>query len=452
MTIKRHGRFAFEIGAFVLAASSLVSAEASISVPAWNSDYNPPVIDAGISAVPGQRWVITATGVISLSDYAPPSPMSVLINAAGVLVEDTTGFSREVNGSFPLLLAGTAAPSAAEVIAHGGCAPCGGLDPVPSANAPAGALLFGKVVPGLTRLENAIQVFTSATGAGPFSTVVTADFSGGVGMQVNDWFAFNNLGSFAVEIAPFATVGVGTVAAHPGESAVVPVSLSTDQPLTVLSVDLSFDQALCTMLQNQSITRAGRTAVDPAEGGVGCPDAGRTTVALFDLGGGVVIPPGEGVIAQWAFDVRPDAPDRTFLLTVAVDQASNGPAPVPLSRSNGRLTVRACFLDSDGDRVFSFATDLIYIARHILGLPPVPSSFRAIDPTIPSDTAIAASIDTVAAELDVDHDGEVEVATDVVYIARHFLGLSPVPPSFRLGDPTIPADSVIGAEINGLCP
>jgi len=40
------------------------------------------------------------------------------------------------------------------------------------------------------------------------------------------------------------------------------------------------------------------------------------------------------------------------------------------------------------------ATDVVYIARHLLGLPPVPASFRALDPNIPADAVIAANIDT----------------------------------------------------------
>jgi hypothetical protein len=53
--------------------------------------------------------------------------------------------------------------------------------------------------------------------------------------------------------------------------------------------------------------------------------------------------------------------------------------------------------------------------------------------------------------LDVDLSGRVEVATDVVYIARHAFGIAPVPPSFRVSDPTIPADDVIAAAIDALC-
>jgi len=98
------------------------------------------------------------------------------------------------------------------------------------------------------------------------------------------------------------------------------------------------------------------------------------------------------------------------------------------------------------------STDVVYIARRLLGLAPVPPSFRVIDPTIPPDGTIAASIDAVGTALDVDGRGGVGVSTDVVYIARRLLGLAPVPPSFRVIDPTIPSDATVGAAVDGLCP
>ena len=44
---------------------------------------------------------------------------------------------------------------------------------------------------------------------------------------------------------------------------------------------------------------------------------------------------------------------------------------------------------------------------------------------------------------DVDHNGAVQVSTDVVYLARHLLGLIPVPPSFRAQNPNIAPDAEI---------
>jgi len=116
------------------------------------------------------------------------------------------------------------------------------------------------------------------------------------------------------------------------------------------------------------------------------------------------------------------------------------------------ITPAVCALDVDGDGEASVATDVVYIARHRLGLVAVPPSFRVLDPTIPSDAIIAANIDAIGDALDVDMNSIVDVATDVVYIARHHLGLVPVPPSFRVLDPSIPSDAVIAAAIAALCP
>ncbi len=98
------------------------------------------------------------------------------------------------------------------------------------------------------------------------------------------------------------------------------------------------------------------------------------------------------------------------------------------------------------------ATDIAYISRALLGLEPVPSTFRRVDPTIPSDAVITAHVAAIGAALDIDFDGHVDVATDIVYICRSLLGLAPVPPGMRLLDPAIPPDTAIAARIAALCP
>ena len=92
-------------------------------------------------------------------------------------------------------------------------------------------------------------------------------------------------------------------------------------------------------------------------------------------------------------------------------------------------------------------TDLVYIARRRLGLPPVPSSFRTGGPPIPDDATIAANVDAAIPFLDVDGRGGIGVESDVVYISRRLLGLTTVPTSFRALDPTIPSDEVISAAV-----
>jgi DNA-binding beta-propeller fold protein YncE len=114
-------------------------------------------------------------------------------------------------------------------------------------------------------------------------------------------------------------------------------------------------------------------------------------------------------------------------------------------------TVHAQPLDVDrsGPPVDPF-TDLVYVARRLLNQPPVPPSFRVLDPGIDSDVEIAARIDALGAALDVDADGTVDVFTDVVYCARDLFAVSPVPPSFRLLDPGIPDDALIADRCRAL--
>ena len=115
--------------------------------------------------------------------------------------------------------------------------------------------------------------------------------------------------------------------------------------------------------------------------------------------------------------------------------------------------VTGCILDVDGKNpCCDVPTDVVYVARHLLGLTPVPPDFRVLDPTIPPDASVAAAIDAIRPSFDVDMNGTVDVATDVVYIARHLLGLTPVPPDFRILDPTIPPDATIATKIDALCP
>jgi cysteine-rich repeat protein len=112
-----------------------------------------------------------------------------------------------------------------------------------------------------------------------------------------------------------------------------------------------------------------------------------------------------------------------------------------------------CLLDVDGSGAPArVSTDVVYIARRLFGFAPVPPSFRVADPTIPPDATIAANVDAAVAAFDVDLRNGTQVATDIVYIARRLFGFAAVPPSFRQADPTIPPDAEIGARIDALCP
>jgi hypothetical protein len=85
------------------------------------------------------------------------------------------------------------------------------------------------------------------------------------------------------------------------------------------------------------------------------------------------------------------------------------------------------------------------------GLPVAVSVFKG-NTADPTTLLGQVHIDPISAKLNVDMNGVADVGTDIVYIARHLLGLPPVPASFRQGDPNIPSDAVIAANIDALCP
>ncbi len=89
-------------------------------------------------------------------------------------------------------------------------------------------------------------------------------------------------------------VSVATVSATPGQTGVtVNVFASTAVPATLLSLDITFNQALCERVQNQTILKAGRTLAVPQEGGIRCPGEGKVSIVLLDpeLDGDPVVPP-----------------------------------------------------------------------------------------------------------------------------------------------------------------
>ncbi len=124
--------------------------------------------------------------------------------------------------------------------------------------------------------------------------------------------------------------------------------------------------------------------------------------------------------------------------------------------SNGSLLVTTCALDVDASGSAAANTDGVYIFR---ALPPtlqtiVPTTFRTLIPGIPEDAVILDNVDTVLELLDVDGRNGVQANTDGVYLFR---ALPPtlqdiVPATFRLLDPTISSDEVIGATVDALCP
>lgn len=136
------------------------------------------------------------------------------------------------------------------------------------------------------------------------------------------------------------TVAAGNVNVGRGGSAVLTVEVDSAQPLTLLSLDLSFDGRLCKSLRKQTLRKAGRASAEPQEGGIRCPDEGRVSIVLMDLLGKAAVPAGSGPVAQWSFHVSSTARPGNYPVAVTVRQASNGPAPVALTAANGSITVK----------------------------------------------------------------------------------------------------------------
>ena len=152
-----------------------------------------------------------------------------------------------------------------------------------------------------------------------------------------------------------------------------------------------------------------------------------------------------------------DGDGRTDLITN--EMLGNGVAPAAEDKGNlivvsgARLGGAICLLDVDADGAVVAATDGVYVFRRLLGLGfVVPPDFRTVDPSIAPDAVVAANVDAMGGGLDVDGDSVAQAATDGVYIFRRLLGLNAVvPPEFRILDPTIPSDAVIGANVDLLC-
>jgi len=104
-------------------------------------------------------------------------------------------------------------------------------------------------------------------------------------------------------------------------------------------------------------------------------------------------------------------------------------------------------LDVDRDGDVEVTSDVEYVGRSLLGLSAIPAEIRVASPELPLDSEIGELVEQLGLRLDVDSDGIVGVATDLVYIARYLTGAAPVPPLFRAGDLGIGSDFEIGARI-----
>ncbi len=152
-----------------------------------------------------------------------------------------------------------------------------------------------------------------------------------------------------------------------------------------------------------------------------------------------------------------DGDGKTDLITNEMQGNGTGPAAEDVGNmvvvSGARLGGQMCPLDVDENGVVDANTDGVYVFRRLLGLTDVvPATFRALDPGIPSNAAVGANVDEIGLGLDVDASGAVSASTDGVYVFRRLLELSTVvPEDFRLLDPSIPSDELVGAAVDAIC-
>ncbi len=157
---------------------------------------------------------------------------------------------------------------------------------------------------------------------------------------------------------------VGVAQASPGDAVVVPISADTTQSLNVLSFDVSFDVSLCERIDRVSVVRAGRAVAEVQDGGFRCPHEGLLRIVFLNLVGGAAVPAGSGLIAEWHFEVRPEAAPGTYPLTTTVNQASNGPIRLQLEPFDGQFDIGVlpeCTADCDGNRRVSIDELLVAV-------------------------------------------------------------------------------------------
>jgi hypothetical protein len=217
------------------------------------------------------------------------------------------------------------------------------------------------------------------------------------------------------------SIRAGTVEARAGDSVVVSITAETNQPLNLLSFDLSFDVALCDVIENAVAARAGRTNAAIQEGGARCPEEGLERFVFLNLVGGAAVPAGSGPIAEWRFDIRADASPGVFPLAVTVNQASNGPIRVQIDAFPGSIEIResavttptatampastptptvsrTCTVDCDGDQRVSI--DELMLAVGVALGQRLLSECPAADPDLDGTVTVAELVRGIGAALD----------------------------------------------------
>lgn len=281
-------------------------------------------------------------------------------------------------------------------------------------------------------------------------------------------------------VAPAAAqngVAVGTVSAATGQvGVVVPIFADTTDPLTGLQLDVVFDPALCNFIENEELRSAGRTLLPVQEGGLRCPEEGRISVVLFNITGATIVPPGQGPIAEWVFDVGGGPLGGTFTLDPNVVEARNGPLDVDVAETNGELQIQGVASPTDTPIVSATPTATPTATNTATATnsatptntePPTPTSTPTETPTAtstatatltPTSEPTSTPTPTVPAPCPGDCNGDRIVSVnELVLCVDILLGQSPLSECERLDtneDGVVTIDNAVaavGAAIEG-CP
>jgi len=218
------------------------------------------------------------------------------------------------------------------------------------------------------------------------------------------------------------TVSAGNATGSPGQTVTIPISLDNDVAVRAVQFRLTDVPDVLDLAAARTTARSAALIPGADE------QVDGSVIGLLLSLGTALIAPGTGAVMELDFTIAPGACSSGGTVTlhlseVAVADANRNPLPVDTQDGSvallcvptptftptrtGTPTPTAtitptrpaptcapgdCWLDVDCRNGFDVATDAVYMARVRLGLPAVPSSFRALDPTIPSDAEIEARV------------------------------------------------------------
>jgi hypothetical protein len=149
--------------------------------------------------------------------------------------------------------------------------------------------------------------------------------------------------SVTTQLAVAATLNIGSASAVAGNQVTVPVTLATSgASISSLSMDIGFDPTTLSLPGGSAPTAAvigaaGTTAAKSVY--QSSPSAGVLRVGIIDVTAVTAI--GDGVVFTVTFNVLSTAPSGTVTLTNTPGAASPAAAHVPITGTNGSITVSA---------------------------------------------------------------------------------------------------------------